>query len=64
MFIVGGLVSVAFGVVLFAHPGVGALTLALLFGMFNLIYGFWQIMLGIEMRKTGNTDKSELVKLR
>lgn len=28
MFIVGGLVSVAFGVVLFARPNVGAVTLA------------------------------------
>jgi uncharacterized membrane protein HdeD (DUF308 family) len=37
LFILGGLVSVAFGVVLFAHPGIGAITLALLFGLFNLI---------------------------
>ena len=33
------LVSVAFGAVLFARPGVGAVTLALLFGLFNLIAG-------------------------
>ena|SRR5450755_3130699 len=39
LFILGGLVSVAFGVVLFARPGVGAVTLALLFGRFSLIYG-------------------------
>ena len=41
LFIVGGLVSILFGVVLFARPGVGAVTLALLFGLFTLIYGFW-----------------------
>ena len=29
----------AFGVALFALPGVGAITLALVFGLFNLIYG-------------------------
>ena len=50
LFILGGLVSVAFGVVLFARPGVGALTLALLFGLFNLIYGAWALMQGIEVR--------------
>ena len=44
MFIVGGLVSVAFGVVLFARPGVRAVTLALLFGLYSLIYGFSQIV--------------------
>ena len=39
MFFLGGLVSVAFGVVLFARPGMGAISLALLFGLFNLISG-------------------------
>ena len=43
MFTLGGLVSVSFGVVLFARPDVGAVTLALLFGLFGLIYGFSQI---------------------
>jgi uncharacterized membrane protein HdeD (DUF308 family) len=38
MFILAGLVSVAFGVVLFARPGIGAVTLALLFELFSLIY--------------------------
>src|SRR5215471_9517197 len=37
MFILSGLVSVAFGVVLFARPDVGAVTLALLFGLFTFI---------------------------
>ena len=43
MFIIAGLVSVAFGVVLFARPGLGAVTLALLFGLYTMIYGFSQI---------------------
>ncbi len=55
LFILGGLASVAFGVVLFAHPGVGAVTLALLFGLFNLIYGIYAIVQGIELRRTRNT---------
>ncbi len=36
LFILAGLVSIAFGVVLFARPNVGAVTLALLFGLFHL----------------------------
>ena len=41
--------------VLCARPGVGALTLALLFGLFNLIYGGWALVQGIELRRTGET---------
>jgi len=58
MFILGGLVSVAFGVVLFAHPGIGAITLALLFGLFNLVFGARALVHGIELRRTGNAVRS------
>jgi uncharacterized membrane protein HdeD (DUF308 family) len=51
LFTLGGLVSIAFGVVLFAHPASGAVTLALLFGLFNLVYGVWQFVAGIEVHK-------------
>jgi uncharacterized membrane protein HdeD (DUF308 family) len=50
LFILAGLLSVAFGVVLFASPAIGAVTLALLFGLFNLVYGAWALVLGIELR--------------
>ena len=50
--ILGGLVSMAFGAVLFARPGVGAVTLALLFGLFNLTYGVWALVQGIEVGRT------------
>jgi uncharacterized membrane protein HdeD (DUF308 family) len=50
IFIIGGLVAVMFGLVVLARPGIGALTLALLFGLFSLIYGVWQIAFGIELR--------------
>jgi uncharacterized membrane protein HdeD (DUF308 family) len=53
-------VSIAFGVVLFARPGIGAVTLALLFGLFSLIYGVSQITLGIDARHTGQTLHSVL----
>ena len=55
LFILGGLVSIAFGVVIFARPNVGAATLALLFGLFSLIYGVSQITTGVELRRTGQT---------
>jgi uncharacterized membrane protein HdeD (DUF308 family) len=55
LFILGGLVSIAFGVVLFARPGVGAVTLALLFGLFSIVYGVSQITMGVDLRRTGKT---------
>jgi uncharacterized membrane protein HdeD (DUF308 family) len=58
LFILSGLVSVAFGVLLFARPGVGAVTLALLFGLYSLIYGFSQITAGIQVRHLGGAVKS------
>src|SRR5215470_14830457 len=60
VFILGGLVSIAFGVVLFAHPNIGAVTLALLFGLFTLIYGFSQIAMGIELRRASKTVDSAM----
>jgi uncharacterized membrane protein HdeD (DUF308 family) len=57
MFILAGLVSVAFGVVLFARPGVGAVTLALLFGLYSLIYGVSRITLGVQLHHLGGTAK-------
>ena len=58
MFIIAGLVSVAFGVVLFARPNVGAVTLALLFGLYSMIYGFSQITAGVQARQLGKTVQS------
>ena len=55
MFILAGLVSVAFGVLLFARPGVGAVTLALLFGLYSIVYGFSQISAGVQVRQLGKS---------
>jgi uncharacterized membrane protein HdeD (DUF308 family) len=60
LFIITGLVSILFGVVLFAHPNIGAVTLALLFGLFTLIYGFSQIAMGIELRRASKTVDSAM----
>ncbi len=51
MYILTGLVATAFGVLLFARPGVGAITLALLFGLFSLIYGASRITLGVQLHQ-------------
>ena len=64
MFIVSGLVSVAFGVVLFARPNVGAVTLALLFGMYFMIYGFSQIAAGVQVRQLGKSVQQPLSALK
>ena len=58
LFVLGGLVSIAFGAVLFTRPGVGAITLALLFGLFNLVYGASALVQGIELRRTGQAIRS------
>jgi uncharacterized membrane protein HdeD (DUF308 family) len=58
MFALGGLVSIAFGVVLVARPDVGAITLALLFGLYSLIFGASEIMLGVELHRSGNDLQS------
>jgi uncharacterized membrane protein HdeD (DUF308 family) len=63
VFVLSGLVSVVFGLLLFARPGVGAVTLALLFGLYALIYGFSQISLGIQVRHLGG-DVQSLSELR
>ena len=52
LFLLSGLVSFVFGVLLFARPGVGAVTLALLFGLYALIYGFSQITAGSSSAKS------------
>ena len=58
MFILTGLVSVAFGVLLFARPGVGAVTLALLFGLYSMIFGIAQITAGVQVRQVGKSVPS------
>lgn len=51
LFLIGGLVSILFGIVIFAHPGIGAVTLALLFGLFSMVYGFQRITMGFDMHR-------------
>jgi uncharacterized membrane protein HdeD (DUF308 family) len=55
MFILTGLIWVAFGVVVLSRPDVGAVTLALLFGFFNLIAAGTLITRGAELRRASKT---------
>ena len=64
LFLLAGLVSIAFGVVLFARPDVGAVTLALLFGLFALFYGISQIAAGIQLRGAAKDMRTMLTARR
>ena len=50
----GGLLSVALGVALFARPGLGALSLAEVFGLFSLVFGIWGLVLAASTHATGS----------
>ena len=58
LFILGGLGAVAFGVSLFARPAMGAVALALLFGLFSLTNGAGLIMQGIGLRQNRKAPHS------
>jgi uncharacterized membrane protein HdeD (DUF308 family) len=50
LILLGGLFSVAFGVVMFGHPGAGAVALLALIGAFAFVSGVMQIALAVELR--------------
>src|SRR5512132_2844978 len=47
----GGLLSIAFGVIMFAEPGAGAVALLALIAAFALVSGIMQIAFAIELRR-------------
>jgi uncharacterized membrane protein HdeD (DUF308 family) len=49
----GGLLSIALGIVLFARPDLGAVSLAEVFGLFSLAYGTWSIVLAASAHSAG-----------
>jgi uncharacterized membrane protein HdeD (DUF308 family) len=55
MYALGGLVSVALGVVLAIRPDIGALTLATAFGLFSIVYGISTLTLATQARHLGST---------
>jgi uncharacterized membrane protein HdeD (DUF308 family) len=53
LWLIAGALSVVFGIVVFANPNAGAVTLALLFGFFSLALGITEVALGVDARRTG-----------
>jgi uncharacterized membrane protein HdeD (DUF308 family) len=49
--VLGGLLSVAFGVIMFGHPGAGAVALLALIAAFALVTGVMQIASALELRR-------------
>ena len=49
--VLGGLISVGFGVIMFAHPGAGAMALLSLIAAFALVTGVMRIAFGLELRR-------------
>jgi uncharacterized membrane protein HdeD (DUF308 family) len=54
MWALGGLVSIALGVVLALRPGIGALSLATVFGLFSIIAGVSALILSAQARSVGS----------
>jgi uncharacterized membrane protein HdeD (DUF308 family) len=59
-FVVAGLVSIAFGVVLAARPDAGAISLAIIYGIFSLMFGITQIVLGVQARRGSTVHADRL----
>lgn len=60
LFCLGGLLSIALGVVLFARPALGAVSLAEVFGLFSLAVGITSLVMAARVHDT-NADISALV---
>lgn len=52
MWALGGFVSIAFGVVLTIHPDAGAISLAIVFGLFSIVNGINALVLAAQLRLT------------
>jgi uncharacterized membrane protein HdeD (DUF308 family) len=55
MFGLGGLVSIALGVVLAIRPDIGALTLATVFGLFGIVHGVSMLTIAAQTRRLRNS---------
>lgn len=54
-YIVGGLLTIAFGVLILVNPIAGALTLTMIFGVYALILGIMLIYLAIKLKQRKTT---------
>jgi uncharacterized membrane protein HdeD (DUF308 family) len=58
LWILSGLLSVVFGVLLFLLPVAGAVALAIWIGAYMLVFGALLIAFGIRLRRWGRTDRT------
>jgi uncharacterized membrane protein HdeD (DUF308 family) len=52
MVALGGLLSIAFGAIMFGHPGAGAIALLALIAAFAFVTGLMQVAFAVELRQT------------
>jgi uncharacterized membrane protein HdeD (DUF308 family) len=57
MWAIGGLVSIALGMVLAIRPDLGAVTLATVFGLFSIVYGVQALVLSVTARRIGTAER-------
>jgi len=60
MWVLGGLVSIGLGVVLFIRPDIGAASLATVFGLFCIVYGTSTLVLVYDLRKAKSSAQRSL----
>lgn len=60
LLVLGGLLSVAFGVIMFWHPGAGAVALLALVAAFALVTGVMQIAFALELRRVAGELEQRL----
>jgi uncharacterized membrane protein HdeD (DUF308 family) len=62
--ILSGILSVLFGVIVFAQPGIGIATLMIIIAIFAILVGILLILLSLKLRKSGKLigEKAEAVK--
>jgi uncharacterized membrane protein HdeD (DUF308 family) len=54
MLILSGLLSIIFGILLFAFPGTGAVSVVWLIGMYALVFGISEIIFAFRLRSLGH----------
>ena len=62
--ILSGILSILFGVIVFAQPGIGIATLMTIISIFAILIGILLIVLSLKLRKSGKliAEKAEVVK--
>jgi len=64
MWALGGLISIALGVVLAISPDAGAVTLATVFGLFSIVYGVQALVLSVATRRLATAERRTLASTR